>query len=657
LNVTLFIDLDGDLNNTVNNIFVFDNPNKKFGANVSNYNSTQRFRYLLESDNEIRKGNHIYQYYIEQVIPTTCGSVSCESIERHYIEFRDICIPRENETAVLFDPNCEFNDTDEFTLEIDFDAEYNATLGLINIDPEINIINVDTYADSVKNNVTTEPYPFAHNTLADFDVVLYMPFDLNGTTQYDYSRTDSDGSVEGLANWDTTGMIGADVIFQSASGDGVIDAGNTIGQMREFTTCAWLNPDTAGESSDSRIVHKGTSTSRIQLQIDNAYLPVGVGVVVNRVTEQAKVVTDTELTLDVWTHVCGTYNETEAPSIYFNAVEQSYGEEAGGSGATSSNVGDNLYIGNRGNLARDFDGMMDEVMVFNRSLTQVEVQEIFDNQSFRFSTRASQLFEQINITDATENRVNVTYNTTLVFQSSLQLRIREINTGLNTSWQNLTDGDNQLAIFNITNTVSNITLEFNFSVNSDNFYSPVLRDTISIDTWNDGVAPTPDDDFPSFFDFADNNGSLIDSGTATFNVTLNQTNGTVFLDIDGSNRTAFNDTGNVFNISVVLSSAGVFKYNWVAFGNGTNANQNTSLDRFYTVNASVTIPSFTAITPVNDSTFFEDIFNISLNATVLDQGDNIDIYLYGVNSTDTADFYTQGLLFKALNQVKHTSVQ
>lgn len=63
---------------------------------------------------------------------------------------------------------------------------------------------------------------------------------------------------------------------------------------------------------------------------------------------------------------------------------------------------------------------------------------------------------------------------------------------------------------------------------------------------------------------------------------------------------------------------------------------------------STIIPYTTLNKPANDSIFKIDIFNITLNATVFEQDDDpIDTLIYGVNSTDTNNFYNY-LLFKEL---------
>ena len=98
--------------------------------------------------------------------------------------------------------------------------------------------------------------------------------------------------------------------------------------------------------------------------------------------------------------------------------------------------------------------------------------------------------------------------------------------------------------------------------------------------------------YPIFSNYYDNNATLSGSGTAIFNVTVNNTNGTVWLFINGANYTATNLTANVYNVSLTLE-AGTYNYTWNAYGSGTsNLSYNSSI-MYYTVNATTTTQSTT----------------------------------------------------------------
>ncbi len=93
--------------------------------------------------------------------------------------------------------------------------------------------------------------------------------------------------------------------------------------------------------------------------------------------------------------------------------------------------------------------------------------------------------------------------------------------------------------------------------------------------------------YPTFSSYWDNNGSLINSGIGLFNVTLNNTNGTVFLEINNTNVSATNLTANVYNVSYNFTGNGTYNYKWISWGNGSNHLLNISDVRSYIVNNSV----------------------------------------------------------------------
>lgn len=96
----------------------------------------------------------------------------------------------------------------------------------------------------------------------------------------------------------------------------------------------------------------------------------------------------------------------------------------------------------------------------------------------------------------------------------------------------------------------------------------------------------PDTTYPIFSIYQDNNASLINSGTGLFNVTIENTNGTVILEINNINLTATHLIANIYNVSYDFLSNGTFSYRWHSWGNGTNENYNVSETRYYLVNYS-----------------------------------------------------------------------
>jgi hypothetical protein len=143
--------------------------------------------------------------------------------------------------------------------------------------------------------------------------------------------------------------------------------------------------------------------------------------------------------------------------------------------------------------------------------------------------------------------------------------------------------------------------------------------TLTLTEYSSGGEDTT---YPYFFNYTDNNGSLTDSGLGQFNVNVENTNGSVYLNINGESIQANNISG-WYNATYTFSSSGVYVYNWTAYGNGTSHLLNTSDTRSYTVNqteADNNYPIFSNedVSPNNNSVYVFNtptIFNITITST------------------------------------------
>lgn len=128
-----------------------------------------------------------------------------------------------------------------------------------------------------------------------------------------------------------------------------------------------------------------------------------------------------------------------------------------------------------------------------------------------------------------------------------------------------------------------------------------------------------DTEYPQFSNYWDNNGSLVENGTAEFNVTITSTNGTVWINFQGeSDVIASNSTADVYNVTVYVSDTNNHQYFWSAYGNGTDNNLNNSVLRFYSANVS-RVPEVNITYPTEDTIYLT--LTLDLNYTVFDDLD------------------------------------
>gem|GEM_PF-3315890 len=149
-----------------------------------------------------------------------------------------------------------------------------------------------------------------------------------------------------------------------------------------------------------------------------------------------------------------------------------------------------------------------------------------------------------------------------------------------------------------------------------------------------------DNTYPSFSNYWDNNNTVNGQGVGHFNVTVNNTNGTVLLEINNTNITATNLTTIKFNTSYAFITNNTYTYKWHAWGSGPDNNYNASDTKYYFVNGSVadtTPPTFTDISNITQN--YNSPLTLDINAT-----DTNNISCFTINDTTNFQINCSGYL-------------
>ncbi len=200
----------------------------------------------------------------------------------------------------------------------------------------------------------------------------------SGTIAADNSGNTNTGTISG-ATWTTSGKIGFALNFDGV--DDVVNTGSgaTLDDLPATTISAWIKPDTLGEGSLGRIVQKGGGVAagfRLLLQATNA-LSFAVDYTT---TDLSRATANGVFTLGAWSHVLVTWTGSATATnvkIYVNGVETAYGATQNAVGTRTSDAALSLYIGNESGGTRSFDGLMDDVRVYNRVLTASEITAVY----------------------------------------------------------------------------------------------------------------------------------------------------------------------------------------------------------------------------------------------------------------------------------------
>ena len=213
-------------------------------------------------------------------------------------------------------------------------------------------------------------------------LIAYYPFNRNAdnVTVNDASGNDHHGIVSGAAfTSDRHGNPDSALVF-----DGIydfVDCGNSSAFKLQNggTIAAWIYPHGMGGEGNGygRIIDKSNGydgmggyslfmsgeIERVHLEMDNVRLKS----------------TDDSVPYHHWTHVAVTFNGSQR-KIYINGALDASDTE----GVLPADVITSLYIGNRaGEADRGFEGIIDEVCLYDHALTKVEIQALYsatDNQ-------------------------------------------------------------------------------------------------------------------------------------------------------------------------------------------------------------------------------------------------------------------------------------
>ena len=196
----------------------------------------------------------------------------------------------------------------------------------------------------------------------------------SGTTVTDASGNGITGNIIG-ATWTTEGRNGNALSFNGSSS--YVDLGNPalLQITGSMTWSAWVKA-AANPADDGQIVAKADDASGWQLKTSPDTGPHTFGVRVAGATNTfAQRYSTTVRSLNVWYHVAGVYNASaQTLDIYVNGVLNN-GTLRGIIPASQINSAVNVNIGRRsGGSGYYFNGVIDDVRIYNRALSQAEIQ-------------------------------------------------------------------------------------------------------------------------------------------------------------------------------------------------------------------------------------------------------------------------------------------
>jgi len=225
------------------------------------------------------------------------------------------------------------------------------------------------------------------STFRDYDisvpqsnsVAAYWKLDEgSGTSVSDASGNGNTGTLINGPKW-TTGKLGDALSFSGGSDLVKVSGAGSLANLyrKGLTVSAWIKPVTAGGGGRGRVVDKDNNDAGWFLAMYASN--VAIFQVDQFATSQPNRLSTAVLTPNTWQHIAATWDGSTNGSnihIYVNGVPAD-GVSTNGSGAASDDTTAPLTIGNRlVDVARGFNGSIDDVHVFNRVLSPAEIKNL-----------------------------------------------------------------------------------------------------------------------------------------------------------------------------------------------------------------------------------------------------------------------------------------
>lgn len=305
-------------------------------------------------------------------------------------------------------------------------------------------------------------------------LIAYWGMDMdNSSMAWDYSENDNDLTYEG------GGFTNDSCIFNSCfEGDGAqdgdksrIESSDFFPQMdglENFSVSLWIRPKAIPSGLAGIFTRGGTSTFAPWIYAQDSDINILMS---TQTSTDCFLLGTLSMTKDKWQHLVLTKNRTHC-QIWSDGV----GGTVDGLASPNIRTADNkLLIGDMAGSFFPFNGSIDEVMIFNKSLTATEVSDIFNNQSQRFIDSGTLGIGQelINLTSANaESEVNIS-NTAIINGFDSNVTLTPWFNGIVSSTPKNTTSE---VVANYTTAgFGNMTLNYTLYPSQDNFYTPLLN--------------------------------------------------------------------------------------------------------------------------------------------------------------------------------------
>jgi glucose/arabinose dehydrogenase/chitodextrinase len=188
----------------------------------------------------------------------------------------------------------------------------------------------------------------------------------SGSSVVDVSGNGNTGVLTGGVSWSPSGRYGGALSFNGSSGLVQVAASSSLALSGAMTLSGWINP-AASQSGWRTIVQRQVDAYFLNASNDTGPLRPSGGATLGGTTRWVGGTTSSPV--GSWTHVALTYDGSTL-RLYVNGVQAATLAASGTIQSSSSP----LWIGGNQPYGEYFNGLIDDVRVYNRALSQAEIQ-------------------------------------------------------------------------------------------------------------------------------------------------------------------------------------------------------------------------------------------------------------------------------------------
>jgi len=217
--------------------------------------------------------------------------------------------------------------------------------------------------------------------MSDSGLVSYWTFDArdkNDSHVYDVKGSNHGWIIGGALCGNVTGRAGAACSFDG-SGDYVNGSDSTFPNGTSARTVEmWINPKEF--KNYQALLFYGTASLGSGFLFSTGGATEGTTNLMLGIYSENSGSSTGNLTLNVWQHIAITVNTSGNVSVYINGE----GEEVRGVSGMNTVLGGTYKIGDGWNVNDDFNGTIDEVAIYNRTLSAAEIADHYRSEDMRY---------------------------------------------------------------------------------------------------------------------------------------------------------------------------------------------------------------------------------------------------------------------------------